>query len=305
MYRKAVVFAFVVTAGLVAIPVSASTIPEWVKGVAGWWAEDRISDQEFLNGIEFLIDSGAIKPKIVQEQEARIKQLEARLAELEKPPIRVDANKELREATQLWTSGSLSDQAYYNRIQDLVNRGLVGPWDMQQEPEKIPDADKKRSLAEYREMATLWLDGGFDDSFMIEYVATLYSIGLVSNPPGYSFGFDQGSIERQIAEEQRKIENEREQFLREFQQRIVVNAEGWLGGKISDEQYLRNLISMSGDFYRLDPQYRLPEGFQQGTIPKILADGERLKAHKEYLRWNLENNQPPERYRNLLADLFF
>ncbi len=36
-------------------------IPDWVKNNAKWWAEDQISDDEFINGIQFLIENGFIK----------------------------------------------------------------------------------------------------------------------------------------------------------------------------------------------------------------------------------------------------
>jgi len=36
-------------------------IPNWVKSNAQWWSEDLISDQDFLNGIEFLIKEGIIE----------------------------------------------------------------------------------------------------------------------------------------------------------------------------------------------------------------------------------------------------
>ena len=35
-------------------------IPGWIKDVAGWWADDQISDKEFLNGIEYLINNNII-----------------------------------------------------------------------------------------------------------------------------------------------------------------------------------------------------------------------------------------------------
>jgi len=31
------------------------TIPYWVKNNAGWWAEDKISDSDFISGIEYLL----------------------------------------------------------------------------------------------------------------------------------------------------------------------------------------------------------------------------------------------------------
>jgi len=36
------------------------TIPSWIKNVAGFWSEDKISDAEFLAGIQYLIDHGML-----------------------------------------------------------------------------------------------------------------------------------------------------------------------------------------------------------------------------------------------------
>ncbi len=38
-----------------------SVIPDWIKNNAGWWANDEIDDQTFLNGIEFLVENGVIE----------------------------------------------------------------------------------------------------------------------------------------------------------------------------------------------------------------------------------------------------
>ncbi len=35
-------------------------IPEWIKNNAKWWSEGQVDDKTFLNGIEFLIESGVI-----------------------------------------------------------------------------------------------------------------------------------------------------------------------------------------------------------------------------------------------------
>ena len=34
---------------------STNLIPDWVKNTAGWWAADQIEDDDFINGIEYLI----------------------------------------------------------------------------------------------------------------------------------------------------------------------------------------------------------------------------------------------------------
>lgn len=59
------------------------SIPAWVKGVAGFWAEDKISDQEFGEGLTFLIDQGLIKVPKITELENRVHQLENENAKLQ------------------------------------------------------------------------------------------------------------------------------------------------------------------------------------------------------------------------------
>jgi len=39
---------------------SESTVPEWIKTNAGWWADGQIDDKTFATGIEFLIKIGLI-----------------------------------------------------------------------------------------------------------------------------------------------------------------------------------------------------------------------------------------------------
>ena len=40
-------------------------IPDWIKTVAGWWANDEISEVEFLTGIEYLINNNIISLNFV------------------------------------------------------------------------------------------------------------------------------------------------------------------------------------------------------------------------------------------------
>jgi hypothetical protein len=51
-----------VTGIVLSINVSAeeNLIPSWVKNNAGWWADDTIDDNSFIQGIQFLIDTGVV-----------------------------------------------------------------------------------------------------------------------------------------------------------------------------------------------------------------------------------------------------
>ncbi len=40
---------------------SVEKIPDWVKTNAKWWADGLIDDNDFVKGIEFLIENGIIE----------------------------------------------------------------------------------------------------------------------------------------------------------------------------------------------------------------------------------------------------
>ena len=44
-------------------------IPGWIKNNAGWWANNQITDEDFVLGIEFLIKEGAMKVPSAQASE--------------------------------------------------------------------------------------------------------------------------------------------------------------------------------------------------------------------------------------------
>ncbi len=50
--------------GIFAFPISSADpelIPNWIKNTAGFWANDQISDSEFVTALEYLIDTGTIQ----------------------------------------------------------------------------------------------------------------------------------------------------------------------------------------------------------------------------------------------------
>jgi len=36
-------------------------IPDWVKNNAKWWGDDKISDEDFIQSIQYLIKKGIIR----------------------------------------------------------------------------------------------------------------------------------------------------------------------------------------------------------------------------------------------------
>ena len=46
--------------GTLSFSVISEKIPDWIKNNAKWWSLDSISDEEFISGLEHLIDIGII-----------------------------------------------------------------------------------------------------------------------------------------------------------------------------------------------------------------------------------------------------
>ena len=52
------------------------TIPYWIKNNAGWWADNKISDDDFTSGLEYMIENNIIKVSTQTNSELVQKELE-------------------------------------------------------------------------------------------------------------------------------------------------------------------------------------------------------------------------------------
>lgn len=54
-----------------------STIPDWVRDVASWWGQGLISDDDFIGGLQYLIDNGVLQfSEVNQDYEILVNSLE-------------------------------------------------------------------------------------------------------------------------------------------------------------------------------------------------------------------------------------
>ena len=95
-------------------------IPEWVKMNAGWWANDEIDDNSFVQGIQFLIKEGVIDIP---------------------PTTRGDgSNSEIPEWVKMnagwWANDEIDDNSFVQGIQFLIKEGV-----MDIPPDTVPIAD--------------------------------------------------------------------------------------------------------------------------------------------------------------------
>ena len=92
-------------------------IPDWFKTTAGWWAQDKITDDEFKKNIQFLVKSGIIRPhssevllEVINEKET--------LLESSLKKIILDINS-LEDSTELTSDDS---KTLVNKLNSAIKK---------------------------------------------------------------------------------------------------------------------------------------------------------------------------------------
>jgi hypothetical protein len=86
-----------------------TTIPSWVKNVAGFWCENKIDDASFVEGIQYLIDNDIIVIPSASPGESDSQEV----------PQWVKNN------ACWWSSGSITDKDFSSGIEYLVSQGII------------------------------------------------------------------------------------------------------------------------------------------------------------------------------------
>ena len=87
---------------------NADSIPDWIKNTAGWWATDKISETEFVNAIEFLVNVGIIQVSSSQSTENT-----------------QGVPDWIKNTAGWWATDKISETEFVNAIEFLVNVGII------------------------------------------------------------------------------------------------------------------------------------------------------------------------------------
>ena len=85
------------------------TIPYWIKNNAGWWSDDKISDNDFITGIEYLI-----KNKIINLSSQNISENSSDVI-----PSWIKNN------AGWWSAGKISDEDFLSGIKYLIENSII------------------------------------------------------------------------------------------------------------------------------------------------------------------------------------
>ena len=94
--------------GTLSFDVVSQNVPDWVKNNARWWSSDNISDDEFIDGIEHLIDTEVIS----------IDPSERSTTEQKIPDW-------VKNTAKWWADDQIPEGEFFKSIQYLVKKGII------------------------------------------------------------------------------------------------------------------------------------------------------------------------------------
>lgn len=127
--KKSIVFGFLLALVVFVLSISASasavqsySIPNWVKGIAGWWSDGKVSDDKFASAIQSLINQNIIKIP---------------------PNSSLNSTQSLqisiwvKNTAGWWANDQISDDEFIKAIQWMINESMI----------KIPQSNLSQTLA--------------------------------------------------------------------------------------------------------------------------------------------------------------
>ncbi|MGQ0794679.1 MAG: matrixin family metalloprotease [Nitrosopumilaceae archaeon] len=87
-----------------------SQIPSWIKNNAKWWSENAIGDDEFVQGIGYLIKEGILKVPPTEKASGNVQQ---------------HIPDWIKNNAKWWSDDAISDSDFIKGIQYLVENGII------------------------------------------------------------------------------------------------------------------------------------------------------------------------------------
>ena len=89
--------------------ISTVLIPDWIRNDADWWLDGKISDSEFLKGIDYLLEKQILvvsEREVIEESKHHI-------------PLWV------KTSTNWWNEEKISDDEFTNLLENLIKRKII------------------------------------------------------------------------------------------------------------------------------------------------------------------------------------
>ena len=86
-----------------------SIVPAWIKNTAGWWATDKIPDEEFVKSLQFLVENSIIDVQSSGKTKSALQSIPAWI----------------KNTAGWWATDKIPDEEFLKGINFLIDNGLL------------------------------------------------------------------------------------------------------------------------------------------------------------------------------------
>jgi len=202
-----------------------STVPDWVKNTAGWWASEQIDDSAFLQGIQYLIKEEMIVVEIPTE-------------------IDSEATEEVpgwvKNTVGWWAEDKIHDTTFVAGIQYLIGKGIIV---VEQEVEV------EESVEEVVEIKDFYMEvNGGSCSYCVNwaYVGNEYYLQIETNDEQHGKYIDGVEISAKIISKGGELRHDFGEVTTDdgiYKNSIIIPSMDWYAG---------NILSVTGEYFGVE-----------------------------------------------------
>ncbi|MDH3852853.1 MAG: hypothetical protein OES23_00205 [Nitrosopumilus sp.] len=133
-------------------PSTNNSIPDWIRNTAKWWSEGSIGDDEFIRGLQYLLENKIIAISHTEEIDDNITKSSKQIPDW------------IRNTAKWWSEGSIGDSDFMQSIQWLILKNIII---LQHNYEQNSVIEKLDGLSKYQNYQT---------GISIEYPETWYYV---------------------------------------------------------------------------------------------------------------------------------
>jgi len=201
-----------------------STIPDWVKNTAGWWALEQIDDSAFLQGIQYLIKEEIIVVEIPTEIDSE---------DTEEVPGWV------KNTVGWWAEDKIHDTTFVSGIQYLISKGIMV---VEQEVEEVVEEEVVEIKDFYMEV------NGGSCSYCVNwaYVWDEYYLQIETYDEQHGKYIDGVEISAKIISKGGELRHDFGEVATEdgiYKNSIIIPSMDWYAG---------NILSVTGTYYGVE-----------------------------------------------------
>ena len=215
-----------------------STIPDWVKNTASWWASEQIPDAVFLQGIQYLIKEGIIIVEIPTE-------IDSEAAE--------EVPGWVRNTVGWWAEDKIHDTTFVSGIQYLISKGIMVVMEPQVEEDKCNFKGKEVVCSpfekEVEEITDFYMEvnaGSCSYCVNWAYVGNEYHLQIETYDEQHGKYIDGVEISAKIISKGGELRHDFGEVATDdgnYRNSIIIPSMDWYAG---------NILSVTGEYYGVE-----------------------------------------------------